>query len=114
MRDIENKQDIERIVNEFYDDVLQDGLLAPFFQRLDFDAHLPKMVHFWSFVLLDEPGYTTDVTQKHLHMPLKKEHFDRWIALFNATIDRLHQGEKADLAKQRAFVVRWTVESKLQ
>ena len=49
----------------------------------------------------------------HLHMPLKKEHFDRWIELFNATIDTLYAGEKVDLAKQRAYLIRWTIESKI-
>ncbi len=113
VHDITTKEDIEKLVNTFYDKVLKDGVLSPFFQRLNFQAHLPKMVHFWSFVLLDEAGYTTDVTQKHLHMPLKKEHFDQWIFLFNETVDELFTGEKAELAKQRAFLIRWTIESKI-
>lgn len=112
MNDIQTKADVEALVNQFYDAVLQDATLAPFFKHMDFGRHLPKMVHFWTFVLLDEPGYTTDVTQKHAHMRLKKEHFDRWIALFNATVDRLYSGEHAEKAKQRAFLIRWTIESK--
>ena len=111
--DINSKEDIYLLVNTFYDKVLKDAVLSPFFQRLNFQAHLPKMVHFWSFVLLDEAGYTADVTQKHLHMPLKKEHFDQWIFLFNETVDELFAGEKAELAKQRAFLIRWTIESKI-
>ena len=113
MRDIQNKADVELLVNTFYDKVLLDELLAPFFAKLDFAAHLPKMVHFWTFVLLDEAGYTTDVTKKHLKMPLAKEHFDQWISLFNETTDSLFEGEKASLAKQRAFLIRWTIESKM-
>ena len=112
-RDIASKEDIYLLVNTFYDKVLKDDVLSPFFQRLNFQAHLPKMYHFWSFVLLDEAGYTTDVTQKHLHMPLKKEHFDQWVFLFNGTVDELFVGEKAELAKQRAFLIRWTIESKI-
>jgi hemoglobin len=46
-------------------------------------------------------------------MPLKKEHFDRWIELFNETVDALFSGEKAQLAKERAFLIRWTLESKI-
>ena len=114
MKDIENKKDIETLVDTFYDRVLQDPVLQPFFKNLDFSVHMPKMVHFWSFVLLDEAGYTTDVTQKHIRMPLQKEHFDHWIELFNVTVDTLFSGEKADLAKQRAFLIRWTIESKTQ
>ena len=113
MKDLTSKNDITFLVDEFYGKVLKDDTLAPFFSRLDFDMHKPKMVNFWSFVLLDEAGYTTDVTKKHLNMPLKKEHFDRWIELFNVTVDTHFKGEKADLAKQRAFLVRWTIESKM-
>jgi len=113
MPDIQSKADVELLVNSFYDKVLKDEVLAPFFSKLNFDKHLPKMVHFWTFVLLDEPGYTTDVTQKHMKMPLKKEHFDNWISLFNESVDTLFEGDTAEKAKQRAFLIRWTIESKL-
>ena len=112
-RDIETKTDIELLINTFYDTVLKDELICPFFKHIDFNKHLPKMIHFWSFVLLDEAGYTTDVTKVHQHMKLKVEHFDRWISLFNETTDSLFRGEKAEIAKQRAFFMRWTMESKM-
>lgn len=113
MADIQSKSDVEHLVNSFYAQVLKDDVLAPFFKRLNFDRHLPQMVHFWTFVLLDEPGYNTDVTKKHMHMPLEKIHFDRWISLFNATTDELFEGPNAEKAKQRAFLIRWTIESKM-
>lgn len=113
MRDIENNEDIALLVNTFYGKVLKDEILAPFFRHLDFERHMPKMIHFWSFVLLNEEGYTTDVTKVHINMPIKKEHFDRWIELFNVTTDTLFSGEKAELAKQRAYLIRWTIESKI-
>lgn len=113
MKDISNKEDVELLVDKFYDRVLKDEILKPFFINLDFQKHKPKMVHFWTFTLLDEAGYTTDVTKKHMNMPLEQKHFDQWISLFNATIDTLFVGDKADLAKQRAFLIRWTIESKM-
>lgn len=112
MNKIRSKKDVEELVDSFYLRVLKDEQLAPFFKHLDFTTHLPKMVHFWSFVLLDEPGYTTNVTEKHEHMRLNKELFDRWVALFHATVDDLFEGEKAELAKQRATVLGWTMASK--
>lgn len=113
MKEITSKEDVEQLVNAFYTKVLDDDLLSPFFKQMNFALHLPKMIHFWSFVLLDEAGYTTDVTAKHLHMPLTQAHFDRWLSLFNSTVDDLFVGEKAQLAKQRAFLVGWTISSKL-
>ena len=110
--DITTKHDVEHLVDTFYGRVLQDESLAPFFKNLDFQAHMPKMVHFWSFVLLDEAGYTTNVTDKHMHMPLSKAHFERWVALFHATVDELFTGEKAEMAKQRATLIAWTIQNK--
>jgi hemoglobin len=75
---------------------------------------MPKMIHFWSFVLLSEPGYKTNVTEKHLHMPLKQEHFDRWLSLFKETVDENFVGEKAELAKQRAAIIGWTISEKMK
>lgn len=112
-QDIRSKKDIELLINSFYDKVVKDELIGPFFKHVDFEKHLPKMVHFWCFVLLDEEGYKTDVTKVHENMRIKADHFDRWIALFNATTDEMFEGEKAEMAKQRAFLMRWTMESKM-
>ena len=114
MNDISNKDDIRLFVDSFYGKVLKDDLLSPFFKNLNFEKHMPKMVDFWSFVLLDEAGYTTNVTEKHLNMPLEKCHFDQWICLFHETIDELFAGEKAELAKQRASLIGWTILSKIE
>ena len=76
MKKIETRDDVQFLVENFYAKVVEDDVLAPFFINLNFNQHMPKMVHFWAFVLLDEAGYTTDVTAKHAHMRLKPEHFD--------------------------------------
>ncbi|ASS49275.1 MAG: hypothetical protein CHH17_11150 [Candidatus Fluviicola riflensis] len=112
MKAIEKIKDIELLVDTFYTAILKDEQLAPFFAHLNFVEHLPKMVHFWSFVLLDGPGYTTNVTEKHASMKLNKVLFDHWVKLFHETVDQLFEGEKAELAKQRATVLGWTMASK--
>ena len=71
------------------------------------------MEQFWRFALLSEAGYTTNVTDKHMQMPLQKPHFDRWLFLFNQTIDELFVGELAAQAKQRADVIGWTINAKM-
>ncbi len=113
MKPIETHEDVKLLVQSFYEKVVIDDLLSPFFKHLNFDTHLPRMVDFWAFVLLDQAGYTTDVTKKHLHMRLEQAHFDRWLELFNLTVDSLFVGDKAELAKQRAFLVGWTIKSKM-
>jgi len=113
MKQLETPEDIHQLVAVFYSKVLQDEILSPFFARLNFESHLPKMEQFWRFALLSEPGYTTNVTEKHLHMPLQQVHFDRWTTLFKQTVDELFEGELAQQAKQRASVIGWTIHSKM-
>ena len=114
MNDISSKDDITKLVLTFYEKVNKDDELSPFFKDLDFEVHMPKMIHFWSFALLNEPGYTTNVVEKHVHMPLKEVHFERWLTLFNETIDEHFSGEIANQAKQRAQLIGWTIKSKIQ
>jgi len=113
MKPIESKDDLTFLIDEFYGKVMKDELLAPFFTHFDMAAHMPRMVSFWSFALLDEFGYKGNVIEKHLHMPLKKEHFDRWVELFEGTLDEHFEGEKVALAKQKVAVLRWTMETKV-
>lgn len=75
---------------------------------------MPHIVHFWSFVLLDEEGYKTNVFDKHLNLPIKPHQFDTWLSVFNGTVDELFSGETADMAKQRATSLAYTFKSKWQ
>lgn len=112
--DILTKEDIRQLVDVFYGKVILDDVLKDFFSGLDFEHHKPKMIHFWSFVLLDEPGYTTNVFDKHAHMKLADEHFDRWISLFDETVHELFEGEKASMAVFRAKTIAWSFKEKFK
>ena len=112
-KDISNKVDIELMVKTFYASLLTNEEIKPVFANTDFEAHLPHMIAFWSFVLLDEEGYKTNVFDKHAHLPIKKEHFDIWLHHFEKTINNLFEGEKAELAKQRAQTIAYTFKTKL-
>ncbi|MCU0360579.1 MAG: group III truncated hemoglobin [Bacteroidia bacterium] len=112
MRDIENKHDIEILIQAFYSSLLQLDEMKPAFEGLNFQDHVPRIVAFWSMVLLDEAGYKTNVFDKHLHLQIKPHHFDIWKDTFVATVNKLFKGEKADLAIQRATVLSYTFKSK--
>ena len=112
MNDIATKGDIELLINEFYSDLLKLEDMQVVFAGIDFPSHVPHIVHFWSFVLLDEEGYKTNVFEKHLHLPIKAPQFDTWLQIFVQTVDRLFKGEKAELAKQRATLLAFTFKSK--
>ena len=113
LSDIATKKDVERLVDCFYDAVQQDKVLAPFFTQIDFSHHKPRMIHFWSFVLLDEPGYTTNIFDKHATMQLSREALQRWVELFEHSARQLFQGEKTEQAILRAKTIAWTFQEKM-
>jgi hemoglobin len=112
--DIRNKEDIELMIRTFYGSLLTNENIKPVFANTDFEAHMPHMIAFWSFVLLDEAGYKTNVFDKHVNLGIKEEHFEIWLHHFETTIDSLFEGEKAELAKQRAQMVAYTFKNKLK
>lgn len=112
--DITTHDDIVTLVDRFYATVLSDSLLAPYFSQIDFDHHKPRMVHFWSFVLLDEPGYTTNIFEKHAQLPLTREALQQWVSLFEETARQLFSGEKTEQAVLRAKTIAWTFQEKMK
>ena len=113
-QDIQSPEDVHNLVVNFYNKVMQSATLSSFFTGIDWEKHLPKMEQFWRFILLDEPGYTTNVTEKHLNLPLTKAAFEEWLALFVESIDDQFEGPKAHLAKERARVIALGIQSKMK
>ncbi len=112
MNDITSRADIERLINTFYSELLKLEDMRPVFANIDFLMHVPHIVHFWSFVLLDEEGYKTNVFEKHINLPIKSYMFEKWLEVWINAVDNLFAGEKADLAKQRATALAFTFKSK--
>jgi hemoglobin len=112
-QDIYSRDQIETWMRTFYQSLLADDKLSHFFQHIVLEHHLPAIVNFWCFVLLDEEGYTTNVFQKHVHLDLKEEDFRNWLGHFIRVTDEQFEGPKADLAKQRARLLASTFYHKL-
>jgi hemoglobin len=104
--DITSRADIERLVNLFYEKVKTDSVLKPFFgssKFINWETHLPIMYGFWEFILFStDKAYTGGVMSPHIkiheQLPMKPEHFERWLLLFSASVDELFEGEKASEA----------------
>ncbi len=104
-RDILTLDDVRLLVDTFYGKVREDELLSGIFNGVIQDRwpeHLDKMYRFWQTVLLEEHTYNGRPFPPHANLPVEKEHFDRWLALFFETIDECFTGEKAHEAKWRA------------
>lgn len=115
--DIVGIEEIKLMVQRFYEKVNADELLAPLFAHVNWEKHLPVMYSFWESVLLGTGGYngnTMKVHQDfHQHSPLNEQNFERWLQLFNANINEFFEGEKAELARQRALSIATVMRMKL-
>ncbi len=114
LKDISTQDDVEVLVKTFYSNLLLNDEVKPIFEHVDFKQHMPHMVAFWQFVLLDKEGYTTNVFDKHVNLPLKAEHFTIWLNTFTTTVNNLFSGEKAQMAIQRAQTIAYSFETKLK
>lgn len=111
-KDIENRQDIELLVDTFYKKVLADKKLGFIFEdvaKVNWSTHIPLVYDFWENVILFTGSYEGNPVHLHKHLhaiePLNKSHFDRWNKLFILTVNQLFEGMKADLAKDRAISI---------
>ncbi len=111
--DIHTEQQVEFLVKTFYGRVLKDELLAPHFKNIDFEHHFPQMIAFWCFILLDKEGYKGNVFDKHVGLNIHEAEFEHWIFHFTKTVNDFFEGEKANLAKQRAELLKYTFLAKL-
>jgi hemoglobin len=108
MKEIETREDIELLVEEFYKKVKQDELIGYIFNNVEnfnWDTHIPIMVSFWETILLDSGTYRGNPMLTHIQLnrksPLSPEHFIRWKQLFFETLDENFVGSKVAEAKQR-------------
>lgn len=108
-RDIETREDLEKLLREFYQVATRDELIGHHFAELDLETHLPVIVNFWEKVLFGKSVYFGNPLAVHqtLHekSSLKLEHFQRWFEIFGQTIDALFAGETAENAKLRAKMI---------
>lgn len=104
IHDITTLDDIKLLVNTFYQQAQKDDLLGPVFNSKisDWDKHLNIMYTFWETIILDGYTYKGTPFNKHVDLPVNKDHFDRWVQLFHQVVDELFTGSNADNAKQRA------------
>jgi len=65
--DIVDRDDIERLVRNFYRDAAMDDLLGPVFEaaRVNWNAHVATLIDVWVWQLLGEAGYEGQPLRAH-------------------------------------------------
>ncbi|MFE3185665.1 group III truncated hemoglobin [Streptomyces violascens] len=101
--DLAGRPHLDEVLRRFYTAAFADPLVGPYFDATDLDVHLPRIGDFWERALFRTAGYRRDAFAPHaaLHLaaPLTAEHFGRWVQLWHASVDGLHQGPNAERAK---------------
>jgi len=97
-------QDIERLVDRFYDRVRIDPVLGPIFGTAihDWTAHKRTLVSFWSSVMLGTGSYRGNPMAAHRPHPISSAHFELWLALWAEIADDVLAPQHAALFKDRA------------
>ncbi len=111
-KDIETVEDIKILVDHFYKQVIEDPVIGYIFTtsiKVNWEKHLPVMYSFWENTLFYTGSYAGNPMMIHqrIHqiVSLNSNHFDRWTTLFCSTVDNLFEGERAEVAKQRAISI---------
>ncbi len=119
-RDIQNREDLLLLMQEFYKKLLADDSISYLFTdvaKIDLAHHLPVLVDFWDSVLFQADTYRKNAMQPHLVLhqqsPLQKHHFETWLRYFKSSVDELFEGNIAFLAKERATSIATVMQIKI-
>jgi hemoglobin len=107
--DLDTRAQIHDLVIRFYREIALDDILAPVFTEtaeVDWSVHIPKLIDYWSRVLLGQPGYDGYILGPHQYVnaiePFELRMFDRWYQLFVEAVDDGWAGPMAEAAKRHA------------
>lgn len=119
-KNIENRTDIEQLVNAFYAKVKADKKLGYIFNDealVNWSTHYGIMYDFWENAILFTGSYQGNPVNLHKHLhhvqPLDKTHFHRWNKLFLETVNELFEGPNAELAIERALSISGIISEKI-
>ena len=108
-KDIENRDDLLLLMQQFYKKLLADDSINYLFTdiaKVNLDHHFPVLVDFWDSVLFQSNTYHKNAMQPHMALhqksPLTKHHFETWLHYFKETVDELFAGDNAFIIKERA------------
>ena len=120
MKDIENRQDLELLLAEFYNKLLKDPAISYIFTdvaNIDLAHHLPLLADFWELSIFHTGNYRNNPMQVHLDLnskeKLTEEHFNIWLNHFYDTVDEHFEGLNAEKIKTRAVSIGTVMKIKL-
>lgn len=94
-----SEADVATLIDRFYDKVRLDPLIGPVFNAVvkDWATHKSLLTSFWCSVALRAGSYRGNPMAKHQPLPVKREHFARWLELWRATVPEIMDADSSDL-----------------
>lgn len=102
LNDIQHRQDLVRVLTEFYIRVEHDEIIGNKFVGLNMSEHIEIIADFWSSIIFGSNSYKGDPFGKHLVLNLEAKDFEQWLGLFKTTIDNRFKGKNATEMINRA------------
>lgn len=119
--DIQNRNDVEQVIIQFYSRIKADSRLNIFFTEVisvKWEEHIKLMCDFWENVLFHTGEYEGNPLETHKRINAIKntnpEHFKAWLELFFTSIDSLFTGPNSNRMKEHAAAIAKVMETKLQ
>jgi hemoglobin len=119
--DISSRKDIKDILTTFYEKLLSDEKMLPFFEEIvankQLDHHLEIITDFWQDILFDTTLYQNNVLQihkeKHAFSNFKEQHFACWISYLFEVLDNQFKGLISSKMKNRATSIAMVMKVKM-
>ena len=110
MKDISDRNDVYNLVSAFYAKVRRDPDLGPIFNSVihNWEEHIVHLTNFWESQLFMVNVFQGNPLKKHVEVDKKNDgtitnvHFGIWLRHWLQTLDELFEGERAQIAKNRA------------
>ncbi len=120
-KDIENRDDLLLLMQQFYKKLLADNSISYLFTdvaSINLEHHFSILVDFWDSILFQSDTYRKNAMLVHIALhqksPLTKEHFEIWLRYFKETVDELFTGDNAFIIKERAASIATVMQIKMQ
>ena len=88
---------ISHLVEQFYEAIRADEMLGSIFDAkvIDWPHHLARMKDFWASIMLESGRFNGNPMRKHIAIGgLDAAHFERWQAVWDATLTRIAPNEQ--------------------
>ena len=109
-QDIQNREDVFLLVSTFYTKIRANAAIGHFFNETikDWPSHLEKLTDFWETNLFLVSKFRGNPMRAHKEVDekfnnsIEQKHFGEWLNMWFETIDELFEGDRANIAKNRA------------